>query len=75
MTAQAAAHAPKPVHEDAGLDTAQPIDFEADSLEATREGEMKLKGWEVAPADVKIVFDEDRGKLWDNALTRRTQDL
>jgi putative transcriptional regulator len=39
------------------------------------EGEMMLKGWEVAPADVKTVFDEDRGKLWDNALTRRTQDL
>jgi len=39
------------------------------------EGEMAQRAWFTAPADVKLVFDEDRDKVWDQAMKRRTQDL
>jgi putative transcriptional regulator len=39
------------------------------------EGELKQKSWVTAPADGKLVFDEDRDKLWDIAYAQRTQDL
>jgi putative AlgH/UPF0301 family transcriptional regulator len=29
----------------------------------------------MAPADPGIVFDDDRSKVWDHAVARRTQDL
>jgi putative transcriptional regulator len=39
------------------------------------EGEMAQRAWFTAPADMKLVFDEDRDKVWDKAMKRRTQDL
>jgi putative transcriptional regulator len=39
------------------------------------EGEMAQRAWFTAPADIKLVFDEDRDKVWDKAMKRRTQDL
>jgi putative transcriptional regulator len=39
------------------------------------EGEMARNVWYVAPADVGIVFDDDRDKVWEHATARRTQDL
>jgi putative transcriptional regulator len=39
------------------------------------EGEMAQKAWFTAPADPKLVFDDARDKVWDNAMARRTQDL
>jgi putative transcriptional regulator len=31
--------------------------------------------WYTAPEDPELVFDEDRAKVWDRAMARRTQDL
>jgi putative transcriptional regulator len=39
------------------------------------EGELASGAWYTAPADVRIVFDEDRDRLWDLAMERRTRDL
>jgi putative transcriptional regulator len=39
------------------------------------EGELALRAWVTAPGGPAMVFDEDRTKLWDIALSRRTQDL
>jgi putative transcriptional regulator len=39
------------------------------------EGELRRRAWYTAPADPQLVFDEDRGKVWDVAFARRTQDL
>jgi len=39
------------------------------------ENEMALHGWFTAPADPKLVFDDDREKLWQDAMARRTQEL
>jgi putative transcriptional regulator len=39
------------------------------------EGEIDRGAWLMAPADPKIVFDEDRDKVWDFAYARRMQDL
>jgi putative transcriptional regulator len=39
------------------------------------EGEIALRAWATAPGGPAMVFDEDRAKLWENALARRTQDL
>lgn len=39
------------------------------------EGEIKQGAWFIATLDEKLVFDEDRAKVWDSAMTRRTQDL
>jgi putative transcriptional regulator len=39
------------------------------------ENEIRLRGWYTAEADEKIVFDDDRDKVWDEAIKRRTQDL
>jgi putative transcriptional regulator len=39
------------------------------------EGELARRDWVVAPGDAKLVFDEDREKLWDAAFARRTLDL
>src|SRR5262249_49104064 len=39
------------------------------------EGELAHGFWFTTPQDGKLVFDEDRDEVWDNAMKRRTQDL
>ena len=39
------------------------------------EGELARRAWSTAPADLRLIFDEDREKVWDAAFTQRTQDL
>ena len=39
------------------------------------EGELRLGSWFAAPAEPKLIFDEDRDKVWDLAFAQRTQDL
>jgi putative transcriptional regulator len=39
------------------------------------EGELAQRSWFTTPADAKLVFEEARDRLWENAMTRRTQDL
>ena len=39
------------------------------------EGELKMDAWFTASADPKTVFDDDRDKLWDNAMARRPRDI
>jgi putative transcriptional regulator len=39
------------------------------------EGELAQGFWFIAPEDARLVFDLDRGKVWDDAMKRRTQDL
>jgi putative transcriptional regulator len=39
------------------------------------ENEMLHNGWYTAPLDPKLVFDEDRSRVWERAMERRTRDL
>ncbi|HZN29219.1 MAG TPA: YqgE/AlgH family protein [Xanthobacteraceae bacterium] len=39
------------------------------------EGELKRRDWSIAPGEPKLIFDEDRDKVWDSAYAQRTQDL
>jgi putative transcriptional regulator len=39
------------------------------------ESELEQRAWFTAPADIKLIFDEDRDKVWDDAVAHRTQDL
>jgi putative transcriptional regulator len=39
------------------------------------EGELAQRFWFMTPADANLVFEEARDRLWENAMTRRTQDL
>jgi putative transcriptional regulator len=39
------------------------------------EGELALNAWYTAPVDDKLIFDEDRERLWDVAMERRTREL
>ena len=39
------------------------------------EGEIARRDWFTAPADGDLVFDEERGAVWERALARRTRDL
>jgi putative transcriptional regulator len=39
------------------------------------EAELARRDWVVAPGDARLVFDEDREKLWDAAFARRMLDL
>ena len=39
------------------------------------EGELARRSWTTAPADRKLIFDEDRSKLWDIVYALRIQDL
>jgi putative transcriptional regulator len=39
------------------------------------EGELDHRFWFTTPADSRLVFDQDRGAVWDEAMKRRTQDL
>jgi putative transcriptional regulator len=39
------------------------------------EGEIARRSWTIAPGDGKLIFDEDRSKLWDIVYALRIQDL
>lgn len=39
------------------------------------EDELAAHAWFTIPEDSKLVFDEDREKLWDEAIARRGRDL
>jgi putative transcriptional regulator len=39
------------------------------------DNELAHNVWYTAPEDPKLVFDEDRAKVWDRAMARRVQDL
>jgi putative transcriptional regulator len=39
------------------------------------EGELRQQAWFTASQDEKLIFDEDRDKVWEVAMSRRTQDL
>jgi putative transcriptional regulator len=39
------------------------------------DNEMSRNVWYMAPEDPKLVFDEDRAKVWERAMAKRTQDL
>jgi putative transcriptional regulator len=39
------------------------------------EAELGQRSWFTTPADTKLVFDEDRDEVWNEAMKRRTQDL
>ena len=39
------------------------------------EDELRQGAWVTASQDTKLIFEEDRDKVWDDAMTRRTQDL
>jgi putative transcriptional regulator len=39
------------------------------------ESELEQRFWFTTPADSKLIFDEERGTVWDDAMKRRTQDL
>jgi putative transcriptional regulator len=39
------------------------------------DNEMSRNVWYKAAEDPKLVFDEDRAKVWERAVARRTQDL
>jgi putative transcriptional regulator len=39
------------------------------------ENELALHAWYTAPEDPKLIFEEDREKVWDTAMAHRTQDL
>jgi putative transcriptional regulator len=37
--------------------------------------ELRRRVWFTTPADVNLIFDDNREKLWDSAYARRAQDL
>lgn len=39
------------------------------------EDELGERAWFTAMPDGKLIFDEEREKVWDDAMSRRTQDL
>jgi putative transcriptional regulator len=39
------------------------------------EWELLQKAWLTAPADSKLIFDDDRDKVWNNAMANRPVDL
>jgi len=39
------------------------------------EDELARNSWFTTPEEPKLVFDDDRGNLWDEAMTRRTREL
>jgi putative transcriptional regulator len=39
------------------------------------ESELGQRAWFTTAADSKLIFDEDRDKVWDDAMAHRTQDL
>lgn len=39
------------------------------------EGEIARHDWFTTTGDPKLIFDDDRGNLWDEAMARRTREL
>ena len=39
------------------------------------EGEMARHDWFTTPEEPKLIFDDDRDGLWDDAMARRTREL
>jgi putative transcriptional regulator len=39
------------------------------------EGELARRDWVIVPGDPKLIFDEERDKLWESAFSQRMQDL
>jgi putative transcriptional regulator len=39
------------------------------------EGELARHNWFTTPEEPKLVFDDDRGNLWEDAMARRTREL
>ncbi len=39
------------------------------------EGEIARHDWFTTPGEPDLVFDEQRGQLWERALARRTREL
>lgn len=39
------------------------------------EGELARSDWFTAPEEPKLIFDDDRDNLWEDAMARRTRDL
>jgi putative transcriptional regulator len=39
------------------------------------EGELARHDWFTAPEEPKLVFDDDRGNLWEEAMARRVREL
>jgi putative transcriptional regulator len=39
------------------------------------EDELRQGAWFTASQDPQLIFEEDRDKVWDDAMSRRTQDL
>ena len=39
------------------------------------EGEIARRDWFTTPGDPKLIFDDDRGDLWHDAMARRTREL
>jgi putative transcriptional regulator len=39
------------------------------------EGELARHNWFTTPEEPKLVFDDDREKLWEDAMARRTREL
>ena len=39
------------------------------------EGEIARRDWLTAPGDPDLIFDEERGAVWDRALARRMREL
>ena len=39
------------------------------------EGEIARHDWFTATGDPKLIFDDDRGDLWRDAMARRTREL
>jgi putative transcriptional regulator len=39
------------------------------------EGEIGRQDWFTTTGDPKLIFDDDRGDLWDKAMARRTREL
>ena len=39
------------------------------------EGELARRDWFTTPAEPRMIFDDDRANLWEDAMARRTRDL
>jgi putative transcriptional regulator len=39
------------------------------------DGELARNNWFTTPEEPKLVFDDDRGNLWEDAMARRTREL
>ena len=39
------------------------------------EGELTRHDWFTTPAEPRLIFDDERANLWEEAMARRTRDL